>query len=216
MEFIHAIPCLMIHRPQDKEREECIELFENHLQRKIQRVDGFDGKEFIEKGFPTKHPREKTPTSPGNIGCTLSHIFILESILKSNHEYVLILEDDVEYISDFSEFVKASFTLPHWDILFLGVNELVDSTETENPMIHRVSRFWGTHAVILTRVAAAHICKEFKASVENGYALPADWLYSKTLKQSGLIAYCPKNPRAFVQQKEGLFSTCTGNLRNYR
>ena len=191
-------------------------LFESALQRKLQIVRGLDGNDFIKLGFPTKHPRSKEPTTPGNIGCTLSHIYVLEAFLKMNDKYMLILEDDVEYVSSFLKYIEYSFTLsPSWDILFLGVNEIVESTDTEIPAIRRVTRFWGTHAVILNRKAVADICAAFKTSVKDGFALPADWLYSHAIKESGLVAYCPSEPRAFVQQKEGLVSTCTGNVRKY-
>lgn len=216
MEFIQNVPCLMIHRSENKEREEGMRLFESRLQRKIQIVRGLEGKDFVKLGFPTKHPRNKEPTTPGNIGCTLSHIYILEAFLKLDGNYVLVLEDDVEYRSCFFEYIEDSFKMsPSWDILFLGVNELVDSTKTENPAIHRVTRFWGTHAVILNRKAVTAICEEFKTSVKDGFALPADWLYSHTIKEKGLVAYSPSEPRIFVQQKEGLVSTCTGNVRTY-
>lgn len=216
MEFIQNIPCLMIHRSEDKEREAGMRLFESALQRKIQIVQGLNGNDFVKLGFPTKHPRDKEPTTPGNIGCTLSHIQILEAFLKMNDKYLLILEDDVEYVSNFLKYIQYSLTLsPSWDILFLGVNEIVESTDTESPAIRRVTRFWGTHAVILNRKAVTEICAEFKTSVKDGFALPADWLYSHTIKEHGLVAYCPSAPRTFVQQKEGLVSTCTGNVRKY-
>lgn len=216
MDFIQNIPCLMIHRSEDKEREAGMRLFESAIQRKLQIIRGLDGNDFVKVGFPTKHPRNKEPTTPGNIGCTLSHIYVLEAFLKLQAKYMLILEDDVEYKSSFFKYIEDSFKItPEWDILFLGVNEIVDSTETSNPAIRRVTRFWGTHAVVLSRKAVTKICEEFKTSVKDGFALPADWLYSHTIKEHGLVAYCPTEPRTFVQQKEGLVSTCTGNVRKY-
>jgi GR25 family glycosyltransferase involved in LPS biosynthesis len=141
---------------------------------------------------------------------------VLEAFLKLEGKYMLILEDDVEYKSSFFKYIENSFKItPEWDILFLGVNEIVESTETSNPAIRRVTRFWGTHAVVLSRKAVTKICEEFKTSVKDGFALPADWLYSHTIKEHGLVAYCPTEPRTFVQQKEGLVSTCTGNVRKY-
>ena len=218
MEFLKSIPVVVIHRKEDTERDFFIKTFEKALGLEIQRVEGQNGEDIVKQGMPRKHPREGE-TSLGNIGCTASHVSLCETFLETEHEYICIFEDDVELVCDVNdiyEYIDYSWSLPEWDILFLGVNELVDAKPLdEEPLLSRVKRFWGTHAVLLTRKAARAIITEFQSSVQQGYALPADWLYSFAIQHHDLTAYCPTDPRACVQQKEGLVSTCTGKLRLY-
>ncbi len=219
-EFLEHIPVVMIHREKDKDREFFMETFEKGMGLEIQRVEAQDGETVCkELNVPRKHPRDGSETSYGNIGCTFSHVAICETFLETENEYICIFEDDVELVSDVQEihtYIDYSWGLPEWDFLFLGVNEIVEGTPLEKqPLISQVKRFWGTHAVILTRKAAKAIVDEFRESIEKGYGLPADWLYSFTILHQGLVAYCPSSPREYVQQKEGLVSTCTGNLRTY-
>jgi hypothetical protein len=43
--------------------------------------------------------------------------------------------------------------LPPADLIFLGVNEIVEGKPTAKTGIRIVTRFWGTHAVIVSRKA---------------------------------------------------------------
>lgn len=220
MDFLKSIPVVVIHREKDKDREIFIEAFEKKVGLELQRIEAQDGETICkETKIPRKHPHEQKETSLGNIGCTFSHVGICETLLKTEHEYTCIFEDDVELISTSEEidtYIKYSFTLPDWDILFLGANEIVKGEKLKDqPLISQVKRFWGTHAVILTRKAAQAIVDEFQKSIRDGYALPADWLYSYAIQHQNLIAYCPSSPREYIQQKEGIISICTGNLRLY-
>ncbi len=220
MDFLKNIPVVVIHRNENKEREVFIERFEKEMGLEIQRIEGMDGKELCKQNdLPRKHPREPDPTSEGNIGCTFSHVGIYETFLTTKYEYILVLEDDVELVSqpsDIYDYIENSFALSEWDLLFLGVNEIVEGTKIdEYPLISKVKRFWGTHAVIATRKAAEAIVREFRQSIASGFALPADWLYSFTIQHQSLVAYAPTDPRTCVQQKEGVISICTGNLRLY-
>jgi GR25 family glycosyltransferase involved in LPS biosynthesis len=220
MDFLEQIPTVVIHREQDTDRDFFIETFEKKMGIELQRVEGFDGKSLVETGHPQKHPRDSSNTSYGNIGCTATHVSILDSFLNdSNLEYIAIFEDDVELITDVSEvydYIEYSWSLPDWDLLFFGVNEIVEGTPLEEvPQLSKVKRFWGTHAVIVNRNGAKAILDEYALSLQDGYALPADWLYSFAIQQRSLVAYCPTNARALVQQKENLVSKCTGLLRRY-
>lgn len=220
MEFLKSIPVVVIHRKENTERDIFIETFEKKMGLEIQRIDAMNGEELCKQpDLPRKHPREPTPTSEGNIGCTFSHVGIYETFLTTKYEYILVLEDDIELVcepSDINDYIENSFALPEWDLLFLGVNEIVEGTKVEEyPLISYVQRFWGTHAVIATRKAAEAIVREFRQSIASGFALPADWLYSFTIQHQNLVAYSPSDPRTCVQQKEGLVSTCTGKLRLY-
>ena len=102
--------------------------------------------------------------------------------------------------------------LPPADLIFLGVNEIVEGEPTANPGVQKVLRFWGTHAVIVGRKAMLAIFEVYTQSLKDGYALPADWLYSFAIKEKGLIAYAPLVP--IIRQRPGLVSLISGNIRN--
>ena len=92
------------------------------------------------------------------------------------------------------------------------MNEIVEmGDETRVPGICSVRRFWGTHAVIVRRRAMLAILDMYQTSIQDGYGLPADWLYSYAIKRSSLRAYAPIVP--LVRQRPGLVSLISGNLR---
>jgi len=212
MSLINKIPCLVIHRDQDIERAPSIFYLEKSLGRNIQRFEAISGDSLIEQGFPTKHPREPNPTTPGNIGCTASHIEILEAAIRSDYEYCCIFEDDAEVVGSIGPYLEDITRLPPADLIFLGVNEIVEGEPTANPGVQKVLRFWGTHAVIVGRKAMLAIFEVYTQSLKDGYALPADWLYSFAIKEKGLVAYAPLVP--IIRQRPGLVSLISGNIRN--
>jgi glycosyl transferase family 25 len=62
----------------------------------------------------------------GSLGCTLSHLGVIEDCIKNNYNNVLILEDDFEFIIDnnkFRNYLNVFFNnFKDFDILLLGVN----------------------------------------------------------------------------------------------
>jgi hypothetical protein len=55
------------------------------------------------------------------------------------------------------------------------------------------------------------ILSEYERLVKDGYAYPADWLYSSAIKNHGLTAIAPQSN--YIIQKEGIVSVCTGKIR---
>jgi GR25 family glycosyltransferase involved in LPS biosynthesis len=208
---LQAIPCLIIHRTRDITRYPSMIDFERKIGRTLQQFEGLSGDFLVKGGFPRKHPHEGEST-PGNIGCTASHVEILEALIKSNHQQTVIFEDDVELVGDLQDYFDSVKNLPEPDLLFFGVNEIVEGTPTTDPEIQKVTRFWGTHAVLVGRKAAYAILMTYKKYVDQGFALPADWLYSYAIKEEGLLAYAPVNP--VIRQRPGLVSLITGNIRH--
>ncbi len=209
MDFLKRIPFFIIHRSCDKEREPCIRELQDKLHIPLQIQEGVDGNLLVDKGFPRKHPFERTETTIGNIGCTASHIEILIRAFHNGWDVVGIFEDDAEYVSDCLEYLN---TLPNdWDICFLGTNELVDY-KVEDTSYVSIKRFWGTHAVLVKRRGMAAILEMYKKSIEDGYALPADWLYSYAIQHFSLIAYAPFT--SYIKQRTGLLSTISGKIRD--
>ena len=208
---LHAIPCLVIHREQDTIRAANVDELERKLGKTIQRFEGISGQFLINDGFPRKHPHESTQTSAGNIGCTASHIEILEAAIKSTHAHCCIFEDDAEVVGDLQAYFSLVDMLPPADIILLGTNTIVEGVDTDIPEIQKITRFWGTHAVIVGRRAMLAILNTYKKYVDMGYALPADWLYNYAIKEYELVAYAPVN--SVVQQRPGFISLITGKIR---
>lgn len=67
----------------------------------------------------SKYFDKNNKLSPGQIGCSLSHIKIWEKAIKNNNKYTLVLEDDAIIPSNFNTILKNSIeSLPkNWDLL---------------------------------------------------------------------------------------------------
>ena len=67
--------------------------------------------------------------NPGFIGCTMSHIAVLEEAIRDNVKNILILEDDFQFVvskKDFDDSLHYFFNeLPldgHWDVIMFNYN----------------------------------------------------------------------------------------------
>jgi glycosyl transferase family 25 len=86
----------------------------------------------VEKELLKYFPKEKIirfnaiVDNPGAIGCTKSHIAVLELAIKNNWENCLIVEDDLEWFPDNKIFRKAYkilnklIKIPNFDVLILS------------------------------------------------------------------------------------------------
>ncbi|MFJ0260113.1 glycosyltransferase family 25 protein [Acinetobacter baumannii] len=62
---------------------------------------GIKGKELtVKEYFDLAVATQKQPLSPGELGCTLSHMQALRDFITSNEKYALVLEDDAIQIMD--------------------------------------------------------------------------------------------------------------------
>ena len=154
------------------------------------------------------HIRKDQKITSGMIGCLLSHV----KLLKGDFDRLCIFEDDCELIGKKEELFDFIESVPPFDILCLGTNEHVDYTPFNSSYV-KVTRFWGTHAIIITKKAAIAILKTYENYIKQKLLLPVDWLYSYTIKENGLIAYAPTNPKQYFRQKIGFVSTATGGIR---
>lgn len=207
---LHAIPCFIIHRVQDVIREPSILELETKLGLPLQRFEGLSGDFLIESGFPRKHPHEGL-SNAGIIGCAASHIELLEAAIASTSSHYCIFEDDAELVGNLPAYFSSLEGLPEADLVCMGVNEIVDGTATTVSSIKKVTRFWGTHAMIVNRKTMTAVLATYKKYVSLGYALPADWLYSYAIKEHGLLAYAPV--KSVIRQRPGFVSVITGIVR---
>jgi len=76
----------------------------------------------------------------GVVGCKLSHIEVIKLAKKREYKSILVLEDDANFLSVFSENLetiqKEINTLSDWDMLYLGANHRF----TGNPVTGHIKR----------------------------------------------------------------------------
>ena len=106
---------------------------EHHWRRPAEFFEGVDGRTIdMERMRRDALIREQgwmsAPLSPGEIGCWLSHAFVLQTIVEQQIESALILEDDVQIHRDCASLLEARLrelrrVRPHIDIVHLGCYE---------------------------------------------------------------------------------------------
>jgi GR25 family glycosyltransferase involved in LPS biosynthesis len=187
------------------ERIEYVKLLEEKIQFPINIFNAIQGEKYREYFRAFRHVLSNNTITYGMIGCVLSHI----QILKKAKTNILLFEDDCEYVSDCSEFV---INAPDYDILCLGTNENVDYDIFDSYV--KVTRFWGTHALLIKYSAIEKILQTFERYASMNIFLPADWLYSIAIKEHNLRAFAPINPKQYFKQKSSLVSSVNGKVRD--
>ena len=103
--------------------------------------------------------------SVGGVGCALSHIALWKYVAESEHDIVLIFEDDAYIpegiIDKMNNTIKNSSHLQNienWDILLLGCRVLEESGNTaQESDIGNIEIFNGTYAYIMTKHCARRL-----------------------------------------------------------
>ena len=110
------------------ERKQNILLQAKKEKLKLERFPAINGKSLnINKLYEDKLFTKFIFTSKrGMIGCTWSHINLWKKIAKSNHENILILEDDVLFVDNFKLKLESYMRqVPeNWDIIYLGASNI--------------------------------------------------------------------------------------------
>jgi GR25 family glycosyltransferase involved in LPS biosynthesis len=136
---IAGIDCIYcINLDVRKEKWASMERKLSHQGMKANRVSAINGWEEITREQIQKiHKPLKAGLNQGRIGCLLSHLSVLHDAKKRNLNRILVLEDDVNFISDMKNVSgyldKISTVDPEWDILFLDDWNLVKNLESRPP-----------------------------------------------------------------------------------
>lgn len=93
-----------------------------------------------------------TEDNQGLIGCFMSHYFILQNAILSGYKRIAIFEDDVLFVSGFTEKMNtAMFEVPDkWQLLYLGYYERSGTGKVQvSQTITIPKNTWGTHAYMV-------------------------------------------------------------------
>ena len=209
--FLEKIPFYCIHLTRSREREIFITQLQNSLGRSIEVWEASEGMDVLHRGWPRKHPFE-AQTSIGALGCLDSHIRLLKEMVNKQIPVIGVFEDDADVIVSVETLQNYYENAPSWDILVLGANEWVDFNRVNDTYVNP-SRYWGTHAFLITIDAAKKVIEAHEELLTKGYAYPADWLYSHSISKYKLQAYGPFNCKGLIRQKPGLISAINGKIR---
>lgn len=120
----------------------------------------------------------------GATGCKLSHLSIIKDALKNNYENILIFEDDITFIDNFTiylnDFISKVSTM-NWDMLYLGGNvakvkfsKFKDYLiQTNRTNIYKCKNFKCTHAYIINKKLFIKIIKDletYNSEIDNYYS----------------------------------------------
>ena len=160
--------------------------------------------------------------SQGGIGCTLSHITILEKFLETNESMLLLLEDDfiILHPSKFESFVSSFEHIKdeNWDIIVLTPKgESIIGTESmQHNGFKRICNNQTTTGYIVKREFAKKLLENFKEGLQHlqagdSYSIYALDQFWKNLQHDYHFYYYTE---VYAGQLEG-FSTIENRHVNY-
>lgn len=124
-------------------------------------IDAVNGKEITENMLQILAKDYSYAITPGEIGCTLSHLIAYKQLLVSGNEFALILEDDVlipENLADTLHSLKKNMTKDKPCVYLLSkvnhYNSKKLSAVSNTASIHEVYNAAFSHAYIINRKAA--------------------------------------------------------------
>jgi GR25 family glycosyltransferase involved in LPS biosynthesis len=198
--------CVSIWLPTLTERYELIKTLEKNLNTNISIFNAIDGTKYIEEFKEHKHILQGQQINPGMIGCVLSHL----EVLKNSRSDTTIFEDDCIFNSSIETLNSYISNAPDFDILCLDTSEIVESNPYNSTYV-KITRFWGTHALLIKKEAAKKIIETFENFSKKNIFLPADWLYSYSIKTHNLKAYGPV--KKMFDYKRGIYSVVANRVR---
>lgn len=128
-----------------------------------------------------RHHRYSQPMQPGQLGCALGHRMIYEDILLQGYQRVLILEDDVEPLPQFDQYLAAVLQeLPeNWELLYFDYDKNLSPRPIKQAWYH-VQHALGllkwSHIMIRNlypRPFSAHLSRAGFHDYTSAYALTA-------------------------------------------
>lgn len=125
---------------------------------------------------------------PGEIGCTMSHIKVLEMAKEKDWPYLIVLEDDITIATDFEKRIKLLFKLlpADWEHVYLsGKPHLIPNpTSVLFPNVIKTSGMQQTHSMIIKQSAYDKVIEKL-----NKFETATDDIYTDMITKGCLISY---------------------------
>ena len=184
----HSLQTYVINLRDASERWTHMKETLDHVGLDYTRIDAVLGKdleepivEFNERRFNILTGKHK---NYGEIGCYLSHIKALTEFLKSDSDYALILEDDVNLPDHLPKLIDEAIAhSQHWDLLRLSSSRdgqylKIENMSFNSELVYNTKVLKNTGAYVINRKAAqACIDKMLPMSLPFDVALDRDWDY---------------------------------------
>lgn len=167
------IPIYLVSLESDEARRAQLkERFLNYYEQFIY-IKAIDGRKLSASEYYEKSKqyfvKNKEIMSPGELGCTLSHIKALEEFLETDSQYALVLEDDVIGHDNDIDFIFENVLSLSLDSLLLCGGQVKSKSSryrfgknTDSSKIYKVAYFsyafvYGTCCYVVTRKSAQQI-----------------------------------------------------------
>lgn len=178
-----------------------------HVQSELGKYDIEAERVSAVNGF--KHPKRKeVNVNPGALGCSLSHIGVLEDAKENRYDSILVFEDDIVFERNFDRRFEDYYSqLPDdWKMLYLGGNHR-KKPEKYSRNVSIVKKTLTTHSYALKSEIYNYVLDKINGK---HYDLPVDNIYTHIQREKTVYTF---NPRIVVQL-EG-YSDILGGFRNY-
>ena len=148
-------------------------------------------------------------TTNGSIGCTMSHLRLLEKAILENYSHILILEDDIQFLEpetfkiNFNKFLKLHEN--NWDVIIFSGNNVPPYIPIDETCV-RVTRCQTTTGYLVN----GHYLQKLRNNIKEGlekliknpqmhyyFAIDKYWFYLQQLDNWYLII-----PMTVVQRED--------------
>jgi glycosyl transferase family 25 len=175
----------VIHMKDNIIKKENIMINQTKLNHQINIFDAIIGKDIDLNNlqiFDNKLVKNYNYTYPGEIGCYLSHLMLIKSLIGKTNGYTVIFEDDFKIINDnLQDNIQNALTLlnDNFDMLYLG-NLNNNHNEQYKDNIYYIDNkkpLWGTHAYVINNKSAGKIYNKLlnmNLEIDNKYKMLFD------------------------------------------
>lgn len=145
--YFDGIFCINLKKRPGRKQQAMDEFAKHNIT--VEFVEAIDGNDL---GAILVTGADGTIPSPGDIGCTLSHLKVAQLAKERELRNYLVFEDDVELSADFtSDFAQVVKQLPlDWDMLYFGGNH-AGGYISAAPNLVQVTKTYTTHAMAVNR-----------------------------------------------------------------
>lgn len=152
--------------------------------------------DYIPEGITTNNILPK-----GHIACTYKHYLILKDIVEKQHEFAVIMEDNIEFRGNVPETLSRYLKdlPPDWDCVFDSdyLNMKYNGEINPNCSVYKTGTSKGAHFIFLTLSAATKLYNNFLPFHEG-----SDHMYNYLFKKLDMNVYWAEPPNVHKIQRE--------------